>query len=273
MTIAERLVQSYFNVVYTPLYDSTVGGLSAYRDLQQRCIQQLDLQDGDRVLCVGVGTGNEISHILNVGRRVEIVGIDISENALVRAYRKALRTGTHVGLFKMDARRLEFPSETFDKVVCIHVTDWIVDSEQLTAEVLRVLKKGGTFAITYPAEKEGTKLGANVLMEDLRQDLGARRVGRALRRVLGLAGLSLVYLPFLFRPKQRVYAPAEIRRMLTDFGVRYFRLERNDVYLDLIISGQKEGATKRDQARQTSGGLVLLQPERGRDLAPVLRVH
>ena len=47
-------VQMYFDHVYNPIYDATTATLSRYRALQARCLQALELQDAERLLC-GVG--------------------------------------------------------------------------------------------------------------------------------------------------------------------------------------------------------------------------
>ena len=64
----EKLMQRYFDLVYNPLYDLTVAQTSPYRRFQKTCIDKLQLDDNDAVLCIGVGTGNEILNILERNR-------------------------------------------------------------------------------------------------------------------------------------------------------------------------------------------------------------
>ena len=94
MNITGKLMRAYFNYAYNPVYDFTTGQLNHYRRLQERCVDKLELEDKERVLCIGVGTGNEIPHILHRNRNVSIVGVDYSRTALQRAYRKALALAT-----------------------------------------------------------------------------------------------------------------------------------------------------------------------------------
>ncbi|GAI99358.1 unnamed protein product, partial [marine sediment metagenome] len=82
MSFAERLMQAYFNFAYNPVYDFTIARLNRYRKLQERCVNKLEPEDNDRMLCVGLGTGNEISHILEMNKNVCIIGIDYSHTAL-----------------------------------------------------------------------------------------------------------------------------------------------------------------------------------------------
>jgi len=118
MSFTTKLMQAYFNFAYNPVYDFTTARLSLYRKLQGRCVSRLELRDNDKVLCVGLGTGNEIFHILQMNRNVDIIGIDYSSTALRKAYKKALRLGKEIELLLMDARNLEFTAGSFDKVIC-----------------------------------------------------------------------------------------------------------------------------------------------------------
>jgi len=54
------LQRVYFDLVYNPLYDATTARFSRYKTLQQKCIKALDLEEARSLLCVGLGTGNEL---------------------------------------------------------------------------------------------------------------------------------------------------------------------------------------------------------------------
>ncbi|GAG71246.1 unnamed protein product [marine sediment metagenome] len=55
MSFGRKLVQTYFNIAYNQVYDFTTARLNCYRKLQERCVGKLELQDNDKVLCVGIG--------------------------------------------------------------------------------------------------------------------------------------------------------------------------------------------------------------------------
>ena len=166
-------MKAYFNLVYSRIYDFTTSGNSAYRKQQEICINKLELTDGDRLLCIGVGTGNELERILEKNQKGNIAAIDQSITALNRARKKMTRPSENVELYLMDARHLEFEDTSFDKVLCIHVMEFIKESQQATEEILRVLKKGGRFVITYPAQMEGPALGLNLLKANLRTEVNS----------------------------------------------------------------------------------------------------
>jgi ubiquinone/menaquinone biosynthesis C-methylase UbiE len=240
MGLAEKLKRIYFDSVYNRVYDSTTAQLNRYRKLQSLCVSKLELRDGDKVLCAGVGTGNEILHILQTRRNVEIFGVDYSRIALEKAYKKALRFGSEIKVLIMDVRRLEFGAGSFDKVLCLHVMDFIDNNRGATKEILRVLKDGGQFVITYPSGKEGPRLGVNLLSDSVRQgvDSGKPRI-RALSESLAQMLVGIIYLPLLFRPKRKSYSRSKLEAMLSQLATGDFQIEEDPVYQDFIVYGRK----------------------------------
>jgi ubiquinone/menaquinone biosynthesis C-methylase UbiE len=240
MNTTWKLTKAYFNYAYNPVYDFVTGRLSRYHHLQKRCVGKLDLKDKDRVLCVGIGTGNEILHIFRRNRNVGIVGIDYSHSALNRASRKVPARIKEIQLLLMDARRLDFADGSFDKVLCIHVMDFVQENEKVTGEILRVLKPGGQFVITYPSAKEGPRLGISLLSDSIRHGInsGKHRV-RALLESLAQMLLGFVYLPLLLRPKQKSYSRNQLEAMLTQSTTGDCQIEEDTVYQDFIVYGDK----------------------------------
>jgi len=233
-------MQAYFNYAYNPIYDFATGRLNRYRQLQERCVDKLELKDKERVLCVGVGTGNEVLHILRRNRGVDIVGIDCSRTALRKAYMKAQRLGREIRVLTMDAKSLQFEAKSFDKVLCIHVMDFIEEDEKVTGEILRVLKPGGRFVITYPSDKEGLRLAVNLLSDGVRQSINSgKHHVRALLECLAQMLVGIVYLPLLFRPKRKSYSRGELEAMITRLTTGDCQIEEDPVYQDFIVYGEK----------------------------------
>ena len=240
MSLAEKLMRAYFDHAYNLAYDFTTARLNRYRKLQSTCVSKLKFRDADKVLCVGVGTGNEVLHVLQINRNVKIVGVDYSKTALRKAYRKALVRGKEIEVLIMDARCLEFAAESFDKVLCLHVMDFIDDNKEATKEMLRVLKHGGQFVITYPSQKEGPRLGVNLLSDNVRHSINAGKPRiQALSESLAQMLVGIVYLPLLFRPKQKSYSRSKLEAMITQLTAGDFRIEEDPVYQDFIVYGTK----------------------------------
>jgi ubiquinone/menaquinone biosynthesis C-methylase UbiE len=234
------LMQAYFNLVYNPVYDFTTGRLSRYSKLQNLAISRLELKDGERLLCVGVGTGNEIRRILQANKNVDITGIDYSRTALERARKKALKLGKKITITLMNARKLEFTDGSFDKVFCFHVLDFVTDGWVATDEILRVLKPGGRFAITFPSDREGASMGYGLMKDVVRDHLnsGKNCLLAVLEMSVHLIG-NMVYLPLLLRQQKRTYSHFEIESGLGGRGCKNIQIEIDDVYQDFIVSGVK----------------------------------
>ena len=239
MRIGRKLMQLYFDFIYNPVYDFTTARLPLYQGLQRACIDKLEFEDGDEVLCVGVGTGNEITLILGINSNVNIVGVDYSKIALQKAYKKALRLGKKIEVLAMDAQSLEFTTGSFNKVLCLHVMDFIEENEQVTGEIFRVLKEGGQFVITYPSDKEGAKLGVNLLKDSIRHNINSGKFTRVLPQLLAQILVGIVYIPLLFRPKKRFYLRRELEAIFSELTGGDFQIEEYPMYQDFIVYGRK----------------------------------
>jgi len=240
MNFSRKLTQTYFNIAYNQVYDFTTARLNRYRKLQERCVGKLELKDNDKLLCLGIGTGNELFHILEMSRNVSITGVDYSSTALRKAYKKALRLGKEIELLVMDARKLEFAAGSFDKVLCLHVMDFIAENKEVTSEILRVLKKTGQFVITYPSDKEGPKLGFNLLKDGIHSNLDSGKAGiMAFFELITQMMVGIVYLPLLFRPNKRFYSLSQVEATITEATTGDFQIEEDTVYQDFIVYGKK----------------------------------
>ncbi len=191
------------------------------------------------MLCAGVGTGNEIVGILGINSELDIVGVDSSDTALRRAHKKASARGKEIKLSTMDVQNLDFTSESFDKVLCLHVMDFIEDKRKTTAELLRVLAKGGQFVITYPSAKEGTNLALNLLKDSIGHNTNAGKYLRVFSGLLTILSGGLIYLPLIFRRGQKPCSRSELETIFHELGVADFKIEDYPVYCDFIVHGKK----------------------------------
>jgi ubiquinone/menaquinone biosynthesis C-methylase UbiE len=239
MNITNKLVQIYFDYVYSRTYDFTTGRLNSYRKLQELCVSKVKIRDNDTILCVGLGTGNELLNILKKNEAVNIVGIDYSRTALCRAKRKALALGKEIRGLVMDARHLDFPARSFDEVICVHVMDYIVKSKRVTKEIFRVLREGGQFVITYPSDREGVRLGLNLLSDIIRDNTNSGK--NSVKAFVDLPARLLagtVYIPLLLR-QEKVYSHTELTEMFSELTAGPFQVEEYPVYQDFIVYGKK----------------------------------
>ena len=135
---------------------------------------------------------------------------------------------------------MELTGESFDKVLCIHVMDFVEENDKVTNEILRVLKGGGRFAITYPSAKESPRLGISILSDSIRHSINSgKHCVRALLECLAQMLVGIVYLPILFRSKRKSYSRNELEAIITQSTTGDFQIEEDTVYRDFIVYGEK----------------------------------
>ena len=101
----------------------------------------LDLTPGAQLLEVGVGTGLSIPVL---PRSIEITGVDISQKMLIRARKRLDSVGArNVKLLKMDATQLEFPDNSFDRILAAYFISTVTDPAEVVQEMKRVCRPGG----------------------------------------------------------------------------------------------------------------------------------
>ena len=93
------------------------------------------------VLEVGIGTGRNLSHYPSA---VRLTGVDLSEQMLARAVRRAAKLGAEVSLEHADVERLPFAADTFDTVAATCVFCSVADPATALREIRRVLRPHGT---------------------------------------------------------------------------------------------------------------------------------
>jgi ubiquinone/menaquinone biosynthesis C-methylase UbiE len=119
--------------------------------------EELGLTDGDVVLDLGCGFGRHAFEALRRGAHVvaldagrdEVEGVAGMFLAMVEA--GELTVGTVMAtVVQGDALHLPFPDGAFDRVICSEVLEHIPEDVAAMAELARVLRPGGTMAITVP---------------------------------------------------------------------------------------------------------------------------
>jgi len=118
---------------------------------------RLGVRPDDKVLDLGCGFGR---HAYQAARlRAQVVAFDFGADEVrnVRDTFGAMAVAgeldeveSRVGAVQGDALALPFPDDAFDRVIASEILEHIPDDEQAMRELARVLRPGGTMAITVP---------------------------------------------------------------------------------------------------------------------------
>ena len=117
---------------------------------------RLGLAPGDRVLDMGCGAGRHAFEMYRRGADVIAFDQDADELAGVRELFAAMREagevpeGAEADVKEGDALALPFGDGEFDRIVAAEVLEHIPADLQAIAELVRVLRPGGTMAVSVP---------------------------------------------------------------------------------------------------------------------------
>jgi ubiquinone/menaquinone biosynthesis C-methylase UbiE len=123
-------------------YEQQMGRWS--RQLAPRLIEFAGVNEGDRVLDAGCGTGSLSLSIARLTKAAVIVGIDASKGFI--EYARAQNSDPRVRFELGDAQNLSYPDATFDRCLSLLVVNHIPDTPKALKEICRVTKSGGVVA-------------------------------------------------------------------------------------------------------------------------------
>jgi len=114
-------------------------------------VSLLAVRPTDHILEIGFGPGLAVALLASLTPDGHIAGIDYSRKMVSLASkrnREAIQSG-RVALCYGEATALPFATESFDKALSIHTLYFWRDPVEALREAWRVLKPGGTFALTF----------------------------------------------------------------------------------------------------------------------------
>jgi ubiquinone/menaquinone biosynthesis C-methylase UbiE len=175
---------------------------------RRRALQRAAPVDGESILEIAVGTGQQFVQLVGANTHGTTRGVDLSPQMLARARTRIAQLPGTAQLEVADAHTLPFPDRTFDLVLVSYLFDLLPESDfsAIIAEIRRVLRDNGRVIVV------------NMTIGEKRRDNLYRWIYRLSPKLLGgCRGVRLT--PYLvacgFRVVQRDYVtqlgfPSEI---------------------------------------------------------------
>ncbi|MEJ7784300.1 MAG: class I SAM-dependent methyltransferase [Solirubrobacteraceae bacterium] len=177
---------------------------------------------GKRCLDAGCGGGRYSFAMAQMGA-AEVVGVDVGEEGLVDAQRRAEAIGaTNLEFRQASALDLPFERAEFDFVCCCGVLHHTPGVERGLRELVRVLRPGGSvYLLLYGAG--GLYWPLNLVTRPLAEALGQPEVDRAIAAAGLAANKRRTILDDLFVPILETYTGDRVDHLLRDAGFASWR--------------------------------------------------
>jgi SAM-dependent methyltransferase len=118
--------------------------------------QRLNLKPGNRILDIGCGSGRHTAAAYQCPDAT-VIGADLRSPDVLEAKKRLefhdacrIHGGGCWALCITDIVHLPFEDNTFDCVICSEVLEHIQEDRNAVGEIIRVLKPGGTLAVSVP---------------------------------------------------------------------------------------------------------------------------
>lgn len=171
---------------YAPFYDVFVRRLNRGR---RRAIELLNVQEGERVLIAGCGTGLDLELL---PRNARITAIDLTPAMVEKTRARAAALGMSVDARVMDAARLDFEDGAFDCVLLHLILAVVPDPYSTAKEAARVLRPGGRASIfdKFLPDASEASLGRRIV--NVLANVFATEINRRLGDLLAVTPLRVV---------------------------------------------------------------------------------
>ena len=216
---AKRGAQSYEDglELASDTYDDAAN--SFWDRFGRETVERLALERGASVLdaCCGAGA-SALPAARAVGPEGRVLGVDLAEELLALARRKAAERGlVNVEFRSGDLLDLGFPEASFDAAVCVFGIFFLPDMDASADALIRLLRPGGRFVVTTWAENSLTEL-SHALREAL------ARQGRTLERTPPSEAMD------------RINSPERLKNWLTERSLS--RVTVDPLALELPLSAE-----------------------------------
>ena len=107
---------------------------------------EIPIREGSRVIDIGCGMGWACRHIARRYENAEVVGIDLSEDAILKARKLNSKYGfKNIFYAVASSESIPFPDNYFDYAMAFVSFSWWKNIDKSMSEIRRVLNHGGKF--------------------------------------------------------------------------------------------------------------------------------
>jgi ubiquinone/menaquinone biosynthesis C-methylase UbiE len=207
---------------------TTAKSMQEFQKLAQRIAGELP--EGGAVLEVAPGPGYFCIELAKLGPYA-VTGVDLSQDMVEIARRKAAEAGVRVEFQRGNSANLPFPRETFDFLVCRAAFKNFAQPVKALQEMVRVLKPGG-----------------RALVIDLRRDASWAVVSRAVDEMgLGLVNRGITKLTFRFMLLKNAYAREHFEHMTAQTAFSKVDIREDGMGFEVWMSkGRQQGTGNRE---------------------------
>ncbi|MCL2049677.1 MAG: class I SAM-dependent methyltransferase [Defluviitaleaceae bacterium] len=197
------------------------------------------------VLDLACGTGNITLRMAKMG--YDMLGVDISEDMLAEASRKACEHGASILFLSQDMRELNLYG-TVDAAICVcDGMSYILEERELSEIFGRVrlfLNSGGIFIFDMNTEYKFKELYSNFIFEGDGENGELYEWQNKYESDTKINEYQVVFHgsrePFMEIHRQRAYAPQDVCKMLAEAG--FASVETQDGYSDKPLTPKSERA-------------------------------
>lgn len=112
-------------------------------------IKTLLIEDDEYILEIGHGNAAHVKSLLSLAQSIKYTGIDISETMHLEAKRLNETFKNQAEFVLYEGTKLPFEDKTFDKIFTVNTVYFWENPVEYLNEIYRVLKKNGTFVLTF----------------------------------------------------------------------------------------------------------------------------
>ncbi len=128
-------------------HESMLRTLSAQADAiwpsEQAFFTRYRLEGAFRIADIGCGSGEISARLARLYPEAQVLGVDILEGSIAHARQHHAALAPRLRFERGDAFQLELPSDSYDLVVCRHLTQSVPEAPRVLAELVRICKGGG----------------------------------------------------------------------------------------------------------------------------------